>query len=150
VPLDLHPPLSSFPIALITVAAMLEFAGAVLNRKILSQTAGICLRIGGVFLIAAFITGNLASEHANQTFTVPDEAIASHYNMGRLLLFCTVPCIALEIFSKRATHGRVGFVIAYRVVLAFIAALVLYTGHLGGELVFEHGAAVKARLQEVD
>jgi len=97
---------------------------------------------------AAFFSGYQGSELADRTFRVPDEPIAWHHACGRLLLFLVVPCAALRFVSTRARFNARAFAIAYGVVLSLCVGLVLYTGYLGGRLVFAFGAGVYAPLPE--
>jgi uncharacterized membrane protein len=143
--LPLHPPLSAFPFALIVMAAALEVLALRPAWAWLGRSAGVCIVAGAVFVVLAFLTGYAASEHADQTFQVPDEAIAWHHTVGRLLLFCVLPCAALKVISELAKYGVRGFRAAYFALLAVCLGLVVYTGYLGGQLVFAHGAGVYAR-----
>ena len=142
--LNLHPPLSAFPPALLVLAAGLEIARIFIKKDWIDPCISTCVALGAFFVACAFFTGYSASEHANGTFQVPDDVIALHHNAGRFLLFAVVPCVALRFAAVFATHGKLGFSVSYRVFLALCVTLVVYTGYLGGKLVFEHGAGVTA------
>jgi uncharacterized membrane protein len=142
----LHPPFSSFPLALIVVAALLEISRCFVKRDWIESCISVCVALGAFFVACAFFSGYSASEHADATFAVPDEVIGLHHTFGRFLLFAMIPCVALRFISLTATHGKLGFSIAYRVILSLCVALVLYTGYLGGRLVFEYGAGVTAAI----
>jgi uncharacterized membrane protein len=140
---NLHPALASFPPVLILIAAALEIAD---RRGRFRTTIRLHLVLAVIFVTATFFTGYGASETANQTFVVADSVIATHHSVGRLLLFLIFPCAALEVVAHRAVHGRRLFFAAYALTLAACVLLVVYTGYLGGQLVFEHGAGVRATL----
>lgn len=141
--LNLHPPLTAFPLALIVLVVALEiyswFRGEDWRKPI-----EFVLVLTVVAVAAAFFSGYQASDGADQTFLVPDEPISRHHTAGRFLLFLIVPCAALRFVATRARFNARGFTVAYGVVLAICLGLVIYTGYLGGELVFIHGAGVSA------
>lgn len=112
----------------------------------LSKAAEACLVAGAVSVILAFFSGYSASEYADQTFQVSDDLIGLHHTMGRLLLFMVLPSVALKILSSRAQFGRGAFRGFYLGVLIMCVGLVIYTGYLGGQLVFGYGAGVYAPL----
>ena len=143
---NFHPPLSAFPVALICVTALLEIAMLFTQREWLTKAAGVCLCVGAVFAGAAFLSGYSASSDASLTFPVPPDVIVRHHVVGRFLLFALVPCVALHFITQKAIHAKLGFRIAYLASLGLCVALVLYTGYLGGTLVFRYGAGVGASL----
>ena len=142
--LNLHPPVSAFPFALLVVAGLLELVRIFLRRDWVEHGITVCVAGAVCSAIAAFLTGYSAAERADGTFSIPDEVIAQHHNAGRLLLFAVIPCALLRGATIFATHGRIGFSLAYRALLTVCIGLVVYTGYLGGKLVFEHGAGVTA------
>lgn len=145
---NFHPPLSAFPFALITLVALLE----IFNFRGTSATFRAAIRVNlfaaGVATIAAFLSGYGASEAANQSFTVADEVIARHHFFGRFLLFVIIPCVAVRLIADRAKHGTRLFVGAYYLLLVVSIGLVVYTGFLGGKLVFESGAGVSVDVRQ--
>lgn len=144
--INLHPPLSAFPLALIITAGILELICFWKNSPTLRAAIRVNLLFAVLFVAATFFTGYRASELANQTFTIADDVIRAHHSVGRLLLFLIAPCAALEVLSTRATHNPKVFRILYLIFLAVCLGLVIYTGYLGGRLVFVEGAGVVAKL----
>lgn len=142
----LHPALASFPAVLLLVALGLEVASAIRGTDVFRVAIRIQLSLAVVFVLAAFFSGYLANDLANQTFSVADSFISRHHLSGRLLAFLILPCAALEFIARRAVYARGGFRVAYLMLLLLCVGLAVYTGHLGGELVFEHGAGVSAVL----
>ena len=147
-PINLHPPLAAFPIALIVVVVLLEVVQFLWPRLNLHLTIRVNLILAALGTAAAFFSGYQASELANQTFTIADDLIAEHHRWGRLLLFIVVPCAMLQILGSIAQYGKCWFRVAYYLFLLACMVLVLVTGWLGGGLVFEHGAGVRAQVPE--
>lgn len=144
---NLHPPLTAFPLALLLVVAILEIVLLFRPRyrDHLQQALAVNLFFAMVAVIAAFFSGYQASDAANQTFRIADDVISTHHSWGRLLLFAVIPCWALELLGRRARYYRPLFRVGYFLLLAICVALVVVTGYLGGQLVFEHGAGVSAK-----
>lgn len=145
-PFELHPPLTAFPVALLTLVVIFEGIALARPAPGWRHSIEVLLVLAVLAVAAAFFSGYQASDRANQTFTIADEVIAWHHVMGRALLFAIVPCAALRFVAARARFNRTGFYTAYGFALALCLGLVAYTGWLGGELVFEHGAGVRATL----
>ena len=146
--IDLHPPLSAMPLGLIVLAAILEVYYILRPSPMVAYAIGINLVAAAIFSLAAFFSGYSAAETANRTFQVTDQAISEHHTFGRLLLFAIIPCAALKIISAIATHNKAIFRGFYLVFLVLSLSLVLYTGYLGGRLVFVHGAGVSAAVEQ--
>lgn len=141
--INLHPPLTAFPLALLVLVVALEIYSRY-RREDWRKPIEFVLVLMVVAVVAAFFSGYQASDGADRTFLVPDEPISRHHTVGRFLLFLSLPCAALRFVATRARYNARGFDVAYGIVLAVCLGLVVYTGYLGGELVFKHGAGVYA------
>lgn len=115
------------------------------RKESLSQVAWWNLLAAVVMTAGAFLTGYHASDHADQSFAIPDQQISRHHLFGRLLLFTVVPLLVLKACALRASYARRVFRGAYLTLLALVFALAVATSHLGGELVFTYGAGVAAK-----
>lgn len=146
--IDLHPPLSAMPLGLIVLAALLEAYCLLRPSAMLAYAAGVNLVAAAIFSLAAFFSGYGAAESANRSFQISNEVISQHHSFGRLLLFAIIPCAALKVISTAASHGKATFRGIYLLFLAISVGLVLYTGYLGGRLVFIHGAGVSASMEQ--
>ncbi len=140
----LHPPLTAFPLVLLCAVATLELIDLLQNNSRSETAARVLLVFYAVAILAAFFSGYGAGEGASQTFQIKDEAISVHHSVGRILLFLSLPLLGFKFASGTAsTMGRV-FGVLYGICLVLCIALAMYTGYLGGKLVFEHGAGVFA------
>lgn len=140
-----HPLLTSFPLVLLWLVLAAEL-WLLLVRPWPWATSMIRVHlVAAVFAtMAAFFSGYQASELANQTFRVPDSVISLHHAWGRALLFLVVVTAAAHEVALRAQFHRSAFRTLYRVLLIASVISVSITNYLGGTLVFEHGAAVRA------
>jgi uncharacterized membrane protein len=143
--MEFHPPLASFPFALISVAAGLEFYSFFRPSSGIRAAIRINLVLAAIFVGLAFLSGYSASDSANLTFIIGDDVISEHHNYGRLLLFLIFPCAALEWIAAKAKFNTGLFRLLYLLALVGCVGLVICTGYLGGKLVFEHGAGVSAK-----
>lgn len=133
--LPLHPGLIHFPIALAVVGALAEVAYLVIRRPWLKFFGPILLTLALVGGGAAYFSGQAAEDPAEHQ-GVPDKAIEAH-EQACLISLGGVALAALLSWATRP-RGR-GLPLA-SVVAVGGAVLMLYTGHLGGRLVFLHGA----------
>lgn len=144
--INYHPPLTAFPFALICIVAILEILSLFSNSELFRKAIFVNLCATLLSVIAAFFSGYQAD-----SLFITDDAelrsrIAFHHNIGRLLLFSVIACVAFYYASIRASYNKTFFSFAYYFLLFLCFCLVLYTGYLGGELVFIHGVGVRKPL----
>jgi uncharacterized membrane protein len=99
--------------------------------------------------IAAFLSGYQASSDLPDLSPALQDALGGHHAWGRMLLIVCIVMAALFWVSRVATHGRALWASLYYFSLSILIALVLWVGHLGGDLVFQHGMGVSAAAREV-
>jgi len=139
---NFHPPLTAFPLALFTVVVVLEGVSLFYKSEQLRMAIKVNVLFAGLAVVCAFYSGYWGNEYASQTFEVSADLISQHHVAGRLLLFCSVPCVGLCFIWEKAKHRPDLFRGAYYGFLSVCFFLVLYTGYLGAGLVFDHGAGV--------
>lgn len=140
---NFHPPLTAFPVVLISLVVVFEIWFVWRASPAVSFASRVLIVLSAVAVGAAFYSGYQASEMANQQFVVSDQAIAAHQATGRLLLFAIIPCAALRLFWEQAVFYRRVIRGVYYLLLVVCLGLVVVTGYRGGELVFRHGAGVR-------
>ena len=133
--LELHPAVIHYPIALGTIGSLALLAYAILRKDWLRWFGPILLTLALAGAGAAYFSGESASDRAEHA-GVPEAAIEKHeesclWALGGLGL---ATLLAWAVRPK----GR-GIWLSALVALA-AAGLTLYTGYLGGELVYRHGA----------
>lgn len=143
---ELHPALVSFPVALVSVTLFFDIAGLLLKRDIFREVAKYNLYFATVVAILAYLSGHQASEYVNQTFTVPDKKVGEHFIVAKVFLFLIITTFLIRYVSEIATHAKKFFLGLYVFLLVVSFATLLYAGNLGGKLVFDYGAGVKASL----
>jgi uncharacterized membrane protein len=133
--LPLHPSLIHFPIALGVVGAMAAVVYLFLRKEWLRWFAPVLLTIALLGAVAAYFSGQSA-EDAAEDLMVPKAAIEEHEESA----IWAMGLIGLAALLSWATHARRRGEWVSAIVAAVAAAAVLRTGHLGGTLVFVHGA----------
>jgi len=133
--LDLHPAAAHLPIALVVVGAVMEILYFILRRPWVRWFGPILLTLALAGSGAAYFSGQSVKDKA-QDQGAPHEAVEKHettcvWALGALGL------ATLLSWAVRPT-GR-GLWLSSLIALA-AAGLTLYTGYLGAELVYLHGA----------
>ena len=133
--LELHPAIVHFPIALTVVGALGALAYLFIPRDWLRWFAPILLSLALLGAAAAYFSGKAAADRA-EAIGVPEAAVDQHEETGLWAL----GIVGLACFLSWATHTRRRGQWISTLVAIVAAGLVLWNGHLGGKLVFVHGA----------
>ncbi len=137
---NLHPLIVHFPIALIIVIFILDFFGVLFKRKSFLSAANILTIFAAIGAVMAVISGMIAEESVWHTEEA-HELLELHEMIGFIILGLTLILLIFRPALKKKLFGSLGWV---AVLLSFVAAvLVGYTGFLGGEIVYKHGAGVQ-------
>jgi hypothetical protein len=149
---NLHLPFTGFPLALLTVSLIGELYSILIQRSHSSRPVFVIYFPRVVLYVAAaasfvtYFSGYLGAADTNHSFIVGIEPIELHRTTGRLFLFVLVAAVLVSAADQAATKHRQVVLLTYRVLLVISYCFCLWTSRLGGALVFEHGAAVRAPL----
>ncbi len=138
--MPLHPAIVHFPIALLSLAAVLRLWMALLPRDWMEPAARLCLWAGTIALAAAVLSGqggmpNWIPEAARATLTL-------HQQLGFATLLWYGGVSLWEIRWLRSTGSRERRVLAAVHLLGTV--LLLSTAFLGGKLAYKFGVGVPA------
>ena len=139
----LHPATATLPFSVFILALGLEVWQRFHPNKDYSLLVSILLwsAFGGITL--AFLTGYYAADTSNQSFEVPESDIIFHHRISRVTLILIGLSVGLNFIYTRAKTKSNLLNYAYVSLLWVTLGLLLFTGYLGGELVFRHGAGVR-------
>jgi len=141
--LDLHPAVVHFPVALAAVGAVAELFYLLLRRPWVKWFGPILLTLALAGSGVAYFSGKAVGDKAEHQ-GVPEAAIDKHEE-SCLWALGALGLATLLSWAVRPT-GK-GLWLSTLIALG-AAGLTLYTGYLGGELVYVHGAGrVKASAQ---
>lgn len=143
---NFHPPLTAFPFALLTSVLIVEgllfikrlstrFSSLVFTRQFL-------LILAAIFAVAGYLSGNLARSRIGEMAINVEAAMDFHHTIATALLFVIIPCPLLALLMEKVKFGKHYFKLIYLVFLIASFGLTVYTGYLGGQLVFAHAVGV--------
>jgi len=133
--LEIHPAIVHFPIALTAVGALSAVVYLLIRREWIRWFAPVLLSLALLGAVAAYFSGESAKDRAEK-LGVPEAAIEKHEETGIWGLGVT----GLACLLSWATHTRRRGVWLSAAVALTASGIFLWNGHLGGQLVFIHGA----------
>ena len=137
----LHPALVHFPLVLLLVSVLLEALGFLRRDSRFAWAAQILLLLGTTGTLFAFVAGNFAEVWAARD-GIPQDPMEFHELLATItswtFVFLTAARLFLGVGKKR------GWMAAYLVAASLACGLLVYTGHKGAMLVYNHGAGVHA------
>lgn len=141
--MQLHPPLSGFPLSCIVMLALVE----ALRIFVLPPDRVEWARKFLVFSVvvataAAFFSGYQASAPLAEAPSEIQAVLGRHHALGRLLLINSLLLVTFFLVAARAAHGKKIMESLYRLTVIAQLAMALWVGSLGGSLVFDHGVGV--------
>ena len=142
----LHPPLSGMPLAfvvLLVVVEVLRCFGAWRERLLVTRRVLIISVV--VSTCCAFLSGYQASSPLGDLSVEVQDALGQHHAYGRLLLINSLLMGTFSWIAARAVHGKQVMIALYLVTLVIQLGLTLWTGYMGGSLVFDRGLGVAVR-----
>ncbi|HEU4648986.1 MAG TPA: DUF2231 domain-containing protein [Gemmatimonadales bacterium] len=134
-----HAFLTALPVALLSLAVLMELVSLVLKKESLRRT-GLLLLVIGALGAAAAVGAGLKAEGIIDHGPALHEVMEEHEELAltTLGIFAVLTIWRLARERRMGTSERTLAVVVGLVGLAFL----VNTGHHGGELVFEHAAGV--------
>lgn len=120
------------PIALLPIAAVLEFLGGYVDSRKLSFAARTNFTIGAFSAIVAVSLGWIAAEHANYSGELA-EVLFVHRWLG--VAVASISLLGVLGISIQPRTDKIGITI-YRFALLFLLLLVPLAAHFGGSLIY--------------
>lgn len=145
IPSPLHPALVHFPIALILLGTLVSAVAVFQRRWNLPWIAAGLLACGAAGAVVAAWSGGQAAEMVGELGANVGQVLENHEEWGESARNISIVAALLAICAAAA--GRIRIVSGILSVVAALAALassycVANAGHLGGELVYDHGLGV--------
>ena len=150
---QLHPKIVHFPVAFLSIYALLEITGVLSKKEFFKKAAYLFLFLGVLSAVAAVISGNQASDIASQWedkgAIIPFGLISQHEEFATITLWYFTGLLVLRTFLvvKKKYTGMIQYIF---IVLAIIGGYLIYeTGDLGGKLVYNHGVGTELKKEEI-
>jgi uncharacterized membrane protein len=134
-----HALLTAFPVALLSVAVLFELGAIALKKETLRRTGFALLLVGTLGAAAAVLAGRQAEE--NVAHGGPAHELMEHHERLAYITLGTFAVVALWRLARERKMGGGERFAALLVALGGLLSL-SYTGHHGGQLVFEHAAGI--------
>jgi len=129
----LHPMLVHFPVAL-TMAALFAGLLAFISRRRFAGIAFYCIFLAAVLSIPAFLVGEQAEDGLGRLSDARHEQVEAHEHWGEYAMYTLLGVALLNLVARFKPDSRVMWLLAFLGLLG-AAAVVGYTGYLGGEVV---------------
>jgi uncharacterized membrane protein len=131
---EVHPALAHFPVALLPTAVAADLIGRLTNNDSLMDMGRQLMPVAAASVAATGIAG-FAAQEAVKTSDVSHDILVTHRTLNIGLLALSVGLAAIRSRSRRPSAG-------YLLAGLAGAALVTYSGYLGGRMVYAHGVGV--------
>jgi len=131
---EVHPALAHFPVALLPTAVAADLIGTLTDNDSLTEMGRQLMPVAAASVVATGIAG-FAAQEAVRTRDVSHDILVTHRTLNIGLLALSVGLAAVRARSRRPSAG-------YLLAGLAGAALVTYSGYLGGRMVYAHGVGV--------
>ncbi len=141
----IHPMIVHFPIALLIIGFLFDITGLFIKRNFFSWAGFSLLILGGLGIVAALLSGNLAGSGIAEEGMLK-QALETHKNAALITVWLVIATVVfrslLVLFKKYTGLLRVAAFALFLISVLSIAR----TGYYGGELVYKHAAGVQFNL----
>ena len=144
----LHPQLVHFPIAFLVLSFIFDLTGALRNSKKWNQFGGIILLLAIVTAFAALQSGESSKEMLKPMADSLHGAVEEHQDLATLTFFFILILGIVRGWLQLKGLFDSWLRWSYIVLIGSGVFLILRVGHLGGKLVYQHGAGVNRTLLE--
>ncbi len=142
----LHAIVIHFPIALLIVGFISEITSFFYKKEFLKNAAFYLLLLGAIGAIVAYISGSYAGEGIEEgPLKIPMEL---HENAALATLLLAIITALLKVSLYYFKYDNIWAKRLYIFLFTALTVAVLYTGYLGGQLVYSHGAGVELALPD--
>jgi uncharacterized membrane protein len=139
-----HPQIVHTPIVLLISSAFFALLGRLTDRDWVKKMSVVMLVFGFLGAFLAVQSGKPAHRVPEHQQGVPEQAIDTHEMLGERTMYLSGLALLALFVASRLKGGIASVVSGLGLILQLLAAgAVGYTAHLGGKLVYEHGANVK-------
>ena len=145
---ELHPKIVHFPVALLSIYAVLEITGIAIKKDFISRCALLLLSLGVVAAFLAVLSGNQAFTEFQSWTEESKELVTRHQNYATFLSWFSFFACALRLYLTIKNK----FVGVKKVLFIFFSVVILYliyeTAEHGGKLVSKFGVGTEIIMQE--
>lgn len=145
-PINPHPPIVMFASSLGCVSLLFELL-AVKYESIFSKSIRFIML--SLFLLACILSYYSGFYGADFATKLPPDLLKTHQGYARFGLIFLLGTYFIGALALLSNYSTKILVRCYQATLTLVVGVIIYTSHLGGELVFEHGGGVQGLGYEI-
>jgi len=145
----LHPAIAHFGVVLPLLSLILGIAYLIKPSELMSKISSRFMVFASIFLVLAFFTGKEDGGEVYILLTSEGQAtLLQHKDLGLYLAISMVFATLVKLYG--CFKNKIKIELFSVVLVAIIAAGVLYQGKIGGDLTYIHGAHVEKHSDGMD
>lgn len=145
-PTHLHAMFIHFPIALLITGFLFEVLSWIFKKDYFEKGAFYLLMFGAMGVIASYLTGNAAGEGIEEGPL--KNPLELHEQAATISLWLTVATAVIYIVAAIIRYKKRWIRIIRTIFFAAVISSIAWTGYLGGQLVYKHGAGIQLTLPD--
>jgi uncharacterized membrane protein len=139
-PLDLHPVIDHYTVALLTVGVLLDLVASLFPLRSWMRYMALTLMIlGAISAGASYATGDIEADRIWNALSDPAKQVLHRHAMLAQYAAIAFGVLALWRILIEAVNAFAGSRSVYLIVAIIALGLLQYVGHLGGVLVYTYG-----------
>ena len=146
-PLNPHPPIVMFASSLGSICLLFELLALKYDSIFSKPIRFVMLSLFLGACVFSYYSGFYGADFATE---LPEELIKTHQGYARFGLIILLANYFLGIIALLSIYSTKTLIRFYQGILAAVVGVIIYTSHLGGELVFEHGGGVQGLGYDLD
>ena len=139
-PINPHPPLVMFAPSLGVLCLLFEILALKYPLLLTNQIRFLVLSLFLVSCLASYYSGFYGADFATK---LEPDLLKTHQGYARFGLIVLLGNYFIGAVALISSYSNKTVISCYRGVLLIVVGVIIYTSHLGGELVFEHGGGVQ-------
>lgn len=142
----LHAMFIHFPIALLIIGFLFEMLSLIFKKDYFKKGAFYLLIFGAIGAIASYLSGNAAGEGIEEGSL--KNPLELHEQAATISLWLTIATAAIYIVVAIIKYKKSWIRIIGTIFFAAVISSIAWTGYLGGQLVYKHGAGIHLALPD--
>ena len=139
-PVNPHPPIVMFAPSLGCVCIVLRLIHYFRKELVTEKLQFLFITLFFIATTASYYSGYFGAEFASK---LAPETIKTHQGYGKFSLILLLPTYFFGALSLLNEQQNRAVALIYDLFLLLVTALLIYSSHLGGKIVFEHGGGVR-------
>lgn len=142
----LHAMFIHFPIALLILGFVFEVVSLIFKREHFKRAAFYLLIAGALGTVASYLSGNAAGEGIEEGSL--KNPLELHEQAATISLWLTIATAAFYIIIAITKYKKNWVKFIGTLFFAAVISSIAWTGYLGGQLVYKHGAGIELGLPD--